>query len=158
MSAVRPGEKGIVKKIGSLIAPLVREFGMEETVRFEKLKYEWGNIFGEPLSLHMYPVRLNKGELLINVDSPVWLQQLTFLKAQITTRLISFEVRDVRFRIGRAVGAQKREPRFRPGTVQPLSSDALKQIENTVAEIDDAEMKETIRKAMVRSFSASKKP
>ncbi|HWR58334.1 MAG TPA: DUF721 domain-containing protein [Thermodesulfovibrionales bacterium] len=143
-----------MKKIGSLIAPLVRELGIEETVRFEKIKYEWGNIFSEPLSLHMYPVRLTEGELLINVDSPLWLQQLTFLKIQIIESLSSFEVRNVRFRIGKTVDAQKKAPRLSPRAGQPLSGTDVKQIEDTVADMDDAVIKESIKKAMEKSFAA----
>lgn len=154
MSAVRAGEEGPVKKIGSLIAPLVRELGIEEAVKFEELKKKWENLFNEPLSLHMCPSRLNNGELLINVDSPLWLQQLSFLKTQIISSLASFEIRDVRFRIGKVVGTRKREDRYLPLARPALRDDDLQQIESTVSEIDDVAMKGTIKKAMEKSFAA----
>ncbi len=113
MSAFGAGEESLVKRIGALIAHLVREMGMEEAVRFEEIKKKWEDIFGEPLSLHMYPSRLQRGELLINVDSPLWLQQLSFLKTQIIRNLAPFEIRDIRFRIGKLLApGRKRAEAF----------------------------------------------
>ncbi len=158
MSAVGVSEKGPVKKIGALIAPLVRDMGMEEAVRFEEIRKRWDDIFDEPLSLHMSPSRLQKGELLINVDSPLWLQQLSFLKTQIVKNLSPFNIRDVRFRIGKAAGIRKRTDRHLPARPSPsLDGDDLQQIESTVSEIDDAAIKGSIRKLMEKSLAAKKR-
>lgn len=150
------GKEGCVKKIGTLIAPFLREFRMEEAVRFEGIKGAWGNIFREPLSLHMSPVSLKKGELLINVDSPLWLQQLSFLKNQIIDNLSPFEVKDLRFRVGRVVSAPNNAAQSSSARNRFLGSDALREIENVVSGINDDNIKEGIRKAMEKSLSARK--
>ncbi len=156
VSEVRTYKEGFVKKIGSLIAPLVREIGIEEAVRFGEIKKKWKELFKEPLSLHMYPSRLSNGELLINVDSPLWLQQLTFLKTQIIKNLTSFQVKDIRFRIGKVTGPQTRETGNLPPERTALKSDALRQIEDTVEGMEDGVIKESIRRAMEKSLTTKR--
>lgn len=142
-----------MKKVGSLISPLVKEFGIEEAVRLGAIKREWGNVFGEPLSLHMSPVRLKNGELLVNVDSPVWLQQLTFLKTQIIGKLSHLEVKELRFMLGRVAPQQRKNIQPVRTKERSLSTEAIRQIEETTAGIEDSALKESIRKTMERALS-----
>lgn len=141
-----------MKRLDLLISPILKEFGMEEAVRFEGIKRGWTDIFREPLSLHMSPSSLKNGELLINVDSSIWLQQLTFLKAEIIKNLSPCGVRDVRFRIGRVnvkkAGASQNTEKKK----HSIDSDALQQIENTVSEIKDSDVRESIKKVMEKSL------
>lgn len=141
-----------MKRLDLLISPILKEFGMEEAVRFEGIKRGWTDIFREPLSLHMSPSSLKNGELLISVDSPIWLQQLTFLKADITKNLNPYGVRDVRFRIGRVNVKKARTSQNTEKKKHPIDCDALQQIENTVSEIKDADVRESIRKVMEKSL------
>ncbi len=142
-----------MKRVDTLISPLLKGLGLEEAVRFERIKKEWATIFREPLSLHMFPSSLKNGELLIAVDSPVWLQQLSLFKAEIMKNLRPFEVKEVRFRIGR-VEAGKKEAEETPQPGKPsLGRDALREIDNTVAEVKDIGLRENVRRAMEKSFS-----
>ena len=145
-----------MNRLGGLLSPLLKGLGIEEAVRFEGIKGEWTNIFREPLSLHMYPSRLKNGELLINVDSAVWLQQISFYKAEIIRNLGPFGVKDVRFRIGKA-DTKRTPPSQRPQQKKSsLDGAALRQIEETVSGIKDSPVKESIRRAMEKSLSARK--
>jgi hypothetical protein len=119
--AVRTGEKSLVKRVGNLISPLVAGLGLEEAVRFERIKKEWSDIFREPLSLHTSPCSLKHGELLVTVDSPVWHQQLIFLKGEILKNVSPFGVKDVRFRVG-TVRKQKVHPQTRSRKKSPLTA------------------------------------
>jgi hypothetical protein len=154
--AVRTGEKGLVKRVGNLISPLVAGLGLEEAMRFERIKKEWSDIFREPLSLHMSPCSLKQGELLITVDSPVWHQQLIFLKSEILKNVGPFGVKEVRFRVGKVHTKTKDLPR--PLQQKPPSLDhaSLQQIEETVSGLKEGPVKESIRKTMEKSLSARK--
>ena len=157
MFAVRTGEKGFVKKIGNLISPLVAGLGLEEAMRFEQIKKEWSAVFREPLSLHMSPCSLKHGELLITVDSPVWHQQLIFLKAEIVKNVSTFGVKDVRFRVGKVVQTRTKEkPRPLQQKVPSPDRASLEQIEETISALKDGPIKESIRKTMERSLTARK--
>lgn len=141
-----------MKRVDLLISPILKEFGMEEAVSFEGIKRRWADMFPEPLSLHMSPSGLKNGELLITVDSPLWLQQLTFFKTEIIKNLSSYGIRDVRFRVGKVNTTKIRVSQNAQRKKQSLDCDALQQIEDTVSEIKDIAVKESIRKAMEKSL------
>lgn len=145
-----------MNRIDGLLSPLLKGLGIEEAVRFEGIKGEWTTLFGEPLSLHMFPSRLKNGELLINVDSPVWLQQISFYKAEILKNLGPFGIRDVRFRIGRVDARKIHAPHRSQQKKVSLDSAAMQQIEEMVSEVKDSPVKESIRRAMERSLAAKK--
>lgn len=66
-----------------------------------KLFALWDKIAGEKLAAHCQPVRVNKGILFIEVDDPIWLTQLKYMKidiqAKITEALQKETVKDIKF-------------------------------------------------------------
>ncbi len=153
MSAVRAGEESGVNRIGGLLSPIIKGLGIEEAVRLEGIKEDWAGLFREPLSLHMRPSRLQNGELLINVDSSVWLQQISFYREDILRTLRPLGVKDVRFRIGRVTGAKPLSSERPQKKRYSLDKTALRQIEEAVSGIGDGPVKESIRKAMEKALS-----
>jgi len=144
-----------VKRVGALISPFLKGLGLEEAVRLERIKKEWAAIFREPLSLHMFPSSLKNGDLLIAVDSPVWLQQLSLFKAELMKNLRPFEVKEIRFRLGHIRKTSERKTDEPPPQKKlSLGRDALREIDNTVAEVKDIELREGVRRAMEKSLSA----
>ncbi|HET6514726.1 MAG TPA: DUF721 domain-containing protein [Thermodesulfovibrionales bacterium] len=144
-----------MKRVGAVLSPFVKSLGIEGALKLEELKRAWPTLFGEPLSLHMSPSSLKEGELLITVDSPVWLQQISFYKPDILKKLGPFDVRDIRFRLG-TIRIEK-NIRSRPRKAKrekSLDSDTLSFIEETVSELEDPGLKESIRKAMGKAFSS----
>jgi hypothetical protein len=153
--AVRIGEEGGVKKVSTLIPRLLKGLGLEEAARFERIRKEWSAIFREPLSLHMSPSSLKNGELLIAVDSPVWLQQISLFKPDIAKNLTAYGVTDVRFRIGRIVkpaGGVKRTNESSPRQWPSLGRDDLREIDETVSGLKDSALRENVRRAMEQSL------
>lgn len=142
-----------MNRLGELISPFLKQAGIEEAVRLERIKEEWLDIFNEPLSSHMYPISLKDGELLINIDSPVWLQQVSFYKDDIARKLSPFEVKGVRFRLGRiASGDNARTTKPAQSSGKSISPEAARDIEDAISGIKDQELRESIRKVMEKSF------
>ncbi len=148
-----------MKRIGSFFTPIINSLGIGEAIRAESLQREWQTIFSEPLSLHTWPANLENHTLTINVDSPVWLQQLSFFKNEILSKLSIFEVRDIRFRLGRI-----HQPELRRSARQPAAPFRLEidektacYINETVSNLHDQEMQEVVGKAMKRSLARKKK-
>jgi len=153
-SRKRCNRTGRVKRIGNLISPFVKSLGIEGALRLEGIRGEWAVLFGEPLSLHMSPVSLRNDELLIAVDSPVWLQQISFYRKDVLAKLKPFQVAEVRFRLGQI--RQAREPRRKTVALpakKPLDRNALHFIEQTLSGLDDDALRESIRKVMEKAFS-----
>ncbi len=147
-----------MKKVSALIPRLLRELGLEEAARFERISKEWSAIFREPLSLHMSPTTLKNGELLIAVDSPVWLQQISLFKPDITKKLNAYGVTDVRFRIGRMAkpaGGMRKLNEARPKERPSLGRDALREIDETVSGLKDGALRENVRRAMEQSLRSA---
>lgn len=142
-----------------LFLSLLRDLGLEDRYTVDLLQREWSTLFGEPLSLHTCPADLKKGELLITVDSPLWLQQLKFFKGEMTAKLASYGVTGVRFTHGSLYRARRRgKPsggtEGSEGTPPPLLLDAddLAWIAETTAAIRDEELKGTLAKAMEKAL------
>ncbi|TAN41601.1 MAG: DUF721 domain-containing protein [Nitrospirae bacterium] len=142
-----------MKKVGPILNSIFENFGFEEKLKLEKMRTRWDRHFLEPMSLHTFPSDLNKGELLITVDSPVWLQQLTFFKNEIIAKLASYGVKAVRFRQGRIhqkeekaamrpTGKKRREP----------TEDEARWIEENVSTIKDPELADAFRSLIEKSI------
>lgn len=153
MPEIRACKKGTVKRVGEIISPILKKSGIEEGVRLDMIKARWDGLFNPPLSFHLYPFRLKDGVLLINVDSPVWLQEVSLHKEDFLKLLKPFGPKDVRFRLGR-VRFRKQDPgrgndkKFR----KPLSPKTITYIDEAIAPVKDHELKEIIRHAMEMSL------
>ena len=47
----------------------------------------WESVVGSTVARHARPLRLRRGVLVVGVDSAVWMQELQFLKREVTERL-----------------------------------------------------------------------
>lgn len=61
----------------------------------------WNRIAGEKLAAHCQPVRINRGILYVEVDDPIWLAQVKYMKADIHAKIVEAlekeTIKDVRF-------------------------------------------------------------
>ncbi|MGW8320790.1 MAG: DUF721 domain-containing protein [Thermodesulfobacteriota bacterium] len=91
-----------MKKAGSILSEVIRDHPLEKLKTLGQLRSAWTDAVGETVSAHAQPVDLREGTLVVQVDTSVWMQQLSFLKPQMVAKLKSYEVRDVRFVLGRS--------------------------------------------------------
>jgi hypothetical protein len=144
-----------MKKAGYLLDPVLRKLGIEAGVRLAQMKNEWHTLFDKSLSLHMFPVRLSEGELLLSVDSPIWIQQLTYYKREIIGKLAGYGVKEVRFRIG-AVSRTKQAPAS-PPPLSPLSAEDQGFVDALAGCVRDPEVGRAVSAAAERSIRAKKR-
>ncbi|NWF99220.1 MAG: DUF721 domain-containing protein [Nitrospirae bacterium] len=146
-----------MKRLDILLAPLIKNFDLEDGARLSRLKKNWYNIFHPPLVSHIYPLNFSEGELLINVDSPAWMQELKFFRNEIISKLDSYGVKSIRFRIGRvqATTYNKNSKIFKKEN-KKLSDEEIIYIENTISQITEKELREKIRTAIEKAVSSGK--
>lgn len=148
-----------MKSLADIISPILRSSGLEEGVRFDLIKHRWDDLFREPLSLHLYPVSLRDGELLVNVDSSVWLNEVTIHKEELLNVLKPFCIKDIRFRLGR-VGFRRENIRSKKGcdkeTKRELTPQSLRFINDTISPVKDDDLREVIRATMEKSLSCNR--
>ncbi len=145
-----------MERTDSLLASIVKRLGLEDGVRLARIKNNWRLIFDKPLSLHMSPSSLSEGKLLLNVDSPIWIQQLSYLKREITEKLTAYGVRDIQFRLGRISQTKRRSAPVRKHA-EITSEDELFIVELT-SRFSNEELKEAVKVAVERHLRLSKYP
>ncbi len=143
-----------MERTSSLLEPVFVKLGIAEGVRLIRIKTDWDKIFDKPLSLHMWPSKYSEGSLLLNVDSPVWVHQLTYHKSAILKKLGVYGVRDIRLRVGKI--SRKAQPVSVVYDVPGLSPEDSSFISGLVSGIGDAELREAIKGAAKKSFQANK--
>jgi predicted nucleic acid-binding Zn ribbon protein len=88
------------------LVPLVmKQLGLEQRLQQSQVFYLWPNIVGSDIARHAQPVSLRNGLLVVAVDHPVWLQELSryhkpLILQKVQERIGKKAVRDVCFRIG----------------------------------------------------------
>jgi predicted nucleic acid-binding Zn ribbon protein len=94
-----------VNPTSKLVPAVMKHLGLEQRLQQSQVFYLWSNIVGSDIARHSQPVSLRNGMLVVAVDHPVWLEDLTrYSKADILKKVQECvgktAVRDIRFRIG----------------------------------------------------------
>ncbi len=143
-----------MKPVGILLSSLFKSLGIEDRIKLSDLQNSWHILLNEPLTLHTYPTDLKDGELVINVDSPTWIGELKFFKNEIIQRLRTYNIKDIRFRLGvvyqkKGVAKEVKRDGERVHMKRSISDSDLAWIEQTLANISDIALKEQVRKAIL---------
>ncbi|MEW6001744.1 MAG: DUF721 domain-containing protein [Nitrospirota bacterium] len=144
-----------MKKVDSLLIPIIRNLGINEGLRLAEIKKNWYELFNEPLSSHISPLKLSQGKILLQVDSPVWLQELNFYEEELIKKLSPHGVKAVRFRLGRVPTKARGKLKGQYHTksiVKSLTKEELTFIEDRVSRIKDPDLRVRIKRAMEKSI------
>ncbi len=150
-----------MKHIYNALIPLYQNLGLEKKFALHEIISRWHIIFGSPFSNHTCPVDLKDGELIINVDSPAWLQQLKFMQPLIIEKLNSYAIKSVKLRIGRI--KKDKVKKDSAITLNPfektyvISTEDAEWLNDALSIIKDSEIKEIITKIIPKSISYTTK-
>jgi len=104
--------------IDDVLDELVRDAGWSSHIAREDVLRTWAEVAGEETAAHAVPVGLHDGVLTVRCDSTAWMKQLSLLRAEILTRVVSAhpqaKVESIRF-LGPDVPSWKWGPRVAPG-------------------------------------------
>ena len=151
-----------MENAGSILASIFKNIGMEDSLTLVRLQREWTTLFDEPLSLHIYPASLNNGILVVNVDSPLWLQQLKFFKQDILQKLDAYRINTIDFRhgsvnlsrrnlTGKYYGMSTCEQTCHPE--KALTEADVTWIDHTVATVNDSGLQDRIRNILEKALT-----
>lgn len=141
-----------MKRADSILTPLIRDLGIENGARLAQIQAHWHTLFQQPLSLHLWPSQLSADELVLNVDSAVWLQELTFRKQTIIERLSPYRIQTVRFRLGRVPPSAPREKKKRI-VRRALTPSDCSFVEEALASVDDHDLKKVLKRVVEKSLT-----
>ena len=108
MSARPPRRRGRPTALSDVVSQVLGDLGLESVAKAHRIGQVWTSVVGEQVAAHCRPVGLRGEVLEVEVDSPVWSQQLQLRKPEILAAL------------AREVGGDApRELRFQVGYVRP---------------------------------------
>ncbi|MBI4511424.1 MAG: DUF721 domain-containing protein [Deltaproteobacteria bacterium] len=145
----------------SLIDETIKAHGITGPVREQRLVLNWREIVGDRVATRAWPDGLKGGVLHVRVVSSTWLQELSFLRAEMAAKVNQRcgdppLVKEIRLHLGRRPDEDpddvvamlaRRHARRRPrAPLRPQPSpEVLQQIEAETEVMADAELKEIVR-------------
>lgn len=127
--------------------------GIAGSVELFRIKKQWATLFAPPLSQHTQPVLLKDKELVINVDSNMWLSELFFQREKILKKLVSFNVKSIKLRAGKVFNqiiVDEIENK------SDLTNNEIEFINNLGVDIKDNDLLAAIKRAAARSLAYKK--
>jgi len=132
------------------LAPRLDEYGVWPV---------WNDVVGNPIARNAQPEKIRNGTLFVKVTSPVWMQQLQFMKDLITEklnqRLGTPVVRNIFFVVGR-VETDAAEAEGQPAAQQPAPEPREPEIdEEFLKSLTDPEIRHAFKR-LLRSYTRRK--
>ena len=98
--------KGTPTAVGELVGQVLGELGLDGVARAHEIGACWEDAVGAQVASHCRPIGLRGEVLELEVDSPVWAQQLQLRKPELLSALErslgSRAPRELRFQVGYA--------------------------------------------------------
>ena len=76
-----------MERIGQPLQQLLRRLGVEGTMRGYRAVELWPEVAGERVLEHARAVSFREGVLVVEVDNPAWMNELTYLRHRMVTEL-----------------------------------------------------------------------
>ena len=73
--------------IGEILKSVVRDLGLAQKSSEQRAVIEWPDVVGHRIAEHARAMRVDEGRLFVEVDSPVWSQELTLMRREILRQL-----------------------------------------------------------------------
>jgi hypothetical protein len=143
-----------MQSLHNILKTFVKEYGLEGGVVLNSIQNQWKNIAGQTVAAHTFPDTIKGKVLTLIVDTPQWLHHLSFLKEEIISKLKSYNVIEVRFKLGK-LPENTKETRL-AGDIT-LSEDDMIYLENTLRNLKDEDLREKFRKLIAHGLMRGRK-
>ena len=115
----------------------------------------WNDVVGKTIAKNAQPEKIRNGTLIVKVTSPVWMQQLQFMKEMIVEklnqRLKNDTVKSVFFLVGKIDSTDVEIP----AEATPANDPPRQVNEDFLLSIEDQEIREAFRK-LLKSYARRK--
>jgi predicted nucleic acid-binding Zn ribbon protein len=148
-----------IERIGDVLEKSLKRFA--PTMRLDEYGVwpVWNDVVGKAIARNAQPEKIRNGTLFVKVASPVWMQQLQYMKEMIAeklnARLKTEVVKNIFFVVGRVSAEALEEESKSPPQKQSESSECT--IDAAFVEsIKDPEIKQAFKK-LLKSYSRRKR-
>jgi predicted nucleic acid-binding Zn ribbon protein len=99
------GASSSANSTDKLVPAVMKKLGLEQRLQESQAFYLWPTIVGADIARHAQPVSLRNRLLVVAVDHPIWLQELSryhkpLILQRVQERVGKKTIRDIVFRIG----------------------------------------------------------
>jgi hypothetical protein len=147
-----------IQKLGDVLQNILKDRNILLTSEKQRLQAIWSKAVGAQIAAQTSPDRQKKGTLYVRVFSPVWMQQLHFLKGEIIDNINRHMEKDfiknIFFSVGELPPASRMHQdlaSFFPESF-PLSERDKKVIEQSISSVSDQELKEILKRVMTKDM------
>jgi predicted nucleic acid-binding Zn ribbon protein len=95
-----------MQSVGGLVGKVLGDLGLDGVALAHRIGVQWEDIVGPQVAAHCRPLGIRAGVLELQVESPVWAQQLQLRKTELLERLAdrfgAEAPRELRFQVGYA--------------------------------------------------------
>jgi hypothetical protein len=141
------------ERVGALLKQVLGDKGMDDRLSRYQAWLVWDKVVGEQIANRARPLRFRKGVLEVQVDHPVWMQQLQMLKPKILEKLNhqlpNADITDIYLRRAPtpyANNKQVSEPEPPKWQETQLTEAEQQQIEKQFDSIQDSELREEMQR------------
>ncbi len=147
------------EKLSYTLGNVLKARGLQGRLSEYRILGQWGETVGMVIARHARPQSVHGKKLLLLVDSPAWMQQLSLLKPEIIEKInrglgrkaivdITLKLADI-------------APAALPVEVPPvpalLDAEEIEKIEHYVREIQDPEMRAVVKRVIEKDFLSKKR-
>jgi hypothetical protein len=147
-----------VERLGDVLAMSLKRLQLRSRLDEYGVWPIWNDVVGDPIARNAQPEKIRNGTLFVRVTSPVWMQQLQYMKTmiveRINQRLKADIVKNIFFVVGRvdAVSAEGNQPPVPP----QVAFDNEPQLDEQCFEsVQDPEIRQAFKR-LLRSYARRK--
>jgi hypothetical protein len=133
---------------------------MADKFRRYGLWNRWPELVGSEVAAHSQPARWQGNTLVVRVEHPAWIQELTYLKPQmiesIKEKLPKTPIKDIRFEVGKLVTRSDEGGEDEAVEIRELTDEEREFVEQATGEIADPEIREAAERAMSKGMARRK--
>ncbi len=138
-----------IDKLSTTIDKILKARGMQNRLPEYRISSQWVNMVGPAIARHAQPRTLRGGRLLVIVDSPAWMQQLSLLKPDIIGKLNNNldmnTIRDLTLKLGEIASLSTQSPE-REQVPAIITQEEREAIAQSVHDVSDSEIREAIKR------------
>ena len=142
------------ERVSGLLKQVLGEQGLDDRLARYQAWLIWDKIVGEQIARRARPLRFRQGVLEVQVDHPVWMQQLQMLKPQILDKLNrqlpNADISDIYLRKAPTpFAAQEKRLAEQPPPrwqLAQLSPEEEQQIEEQLKSLEDPDLRDEMRR------------
>ncbi|MGZ8435329.1 MAG: DUF721 domain-containing protein [Candidatus Binatia bacterium] len=139
-----------IERLGELLDTSLKRLDLDSRLADYGVWTIWNQAVGSAISRNAQPEKIRNGTLIVKVSSPVWMQQLQFMKEMITAKLNeqlqSNVVKNIFFMVGR-IDLPPDASTDQPVATPPRLIDA-----GFIETIEDPEIRDAFKK-LLNSFA-----